>query len=384
MNRFKKTYIYFKKLIKKEIHYLLKKPTQALFFITYRCTSQCKMCTIWQKGERIDIQKELTLDDWKKCVDMLGPKNLTYVELFGGDILLRKDVTIPLIEYIKKRNKKTRVEFPTNCNLLDKDTAVALVKAGLDTVYISLDGPIEIHDKMRGKHGTYNNVQNAVECFVEAKKNLGSKTPEIIINTTVMANNFDNFDAIIPIVKKLGVDGIEFEYVGEFKESNIKNTIFDGVNPTPFYITQGSSNLLSKEQAYLLKKKMKNVRELAKNYKIKISTRVIDSLTIDNLIKGTIPNKRCFISRYLVTIDPFGNVMPCFHCNNFILGNIKNETIFSIRNSKKYNSFLELQKKGKIKICENCISGVNRNSTLFQNIHRDIYFRLMGKGFDEP
>jgi MoaA/NifB/PqqE/SkfB family radical SAM enzyme len=384
MDDFKRPFIFFKKLIKKEINYVSVAPSQALFFMTYRCTSRCKMCTIWRRGEKVDAQKELSLKDWKKCVDMLSLKNIEVIEIFGGDSLLRKDVTIPLIEYIKKSNKNIIVDLPTNCNLLDKETAIALVKAGVDRLYISLDGPIEIHDKIRGNRGTYTNVQKALEYLVEAKKDLGSKTPAIIINCTISSNNVDNFENIISIVKKLGADGVEFEYVGEFKEENIQNTILDGIKPTPFYITRGSSNLLSREQAYLLKKKMKNVRELAKNLKINISTQVIDSLTIDNLTDGTIPNKKCFISRYLVTIDPFGNVMVCFHCNNYILGNIKNVNFSSIRKNKKYRSFLKLQKKGKIKICENCISGVNRNSDLYQSIYRNAYFRFKGKGFDEP
>jgi Fe-coproporphyrin III synthase len=386
MDDFKKPFIFFKGIIEREINYVSNVPSQALFFITYRCTSRCKMCTIWKRGERVDAQKELSLEDWKKCVDMLGPKNLKFIEIFGGDSLIRKDVTIPLIEYIKKINKKIVVELPTNCNLLDKETAIALVKAGVDKLYISLDGPIEIHDKIRGNLGTYTNVQKALEHIVEAKKNLGSKTPKIIINCTISSNNVDSFENIIPSVKKLGVDDIEFdlEYVGEFKEENIQNTVLDGIKPTPFYITLGSSNLLSREQAYLLKKKMKNVRELAKNLKMKISTHVIDSLTIDNLTNGTIPNKKCYMCRYLVTIDPFGNFVSCFHYNNYILGNIKNETFSSILKSKKYRSFLKLQNEGKIKICENCVSGVKRNSTLYQSLYRNAYFILKGKGFDEP
>ena len=383
MNSYKKPIIYFKKLIEKEINYASVKPTQALLIMTYRCTSQCKLCTIWMKGKKIDKKKELTLDDWKKCIDMLNPMDLKFIEIFGGDSLLRKDVTIPLIDYIKKSNKNIIVELPTNCNLIDRKTVIALIKAGVDRLYISLDGPIEIHDKIRGTQGTYNNVQKAIQYFVEEKKNLKSKTPQIIINCVISSNNVNEFERIIPIAKKLGVDVIEFEYVGEFKEDNIQNTNFDGIKPTPFYVNRSSSNLLNLEQANLLKKKMKNIRELANNLKMKISTSVIDALTIENLVNGTIPNKKCYICRCLVTIDPFGNVICCTHYNNYFFGNIKKETLSSIRKNNKFRSFLNSQKKGKIKICENCVSGVNRNSTLFQTIYRDIYFRFEGKGFDE-
>lgn len=342
------------------------------------------MCTIWRRGKKVDSKDELSLEDWKNVIDMLGPENLKVIELFGGDALLRKDVLIPLIEYIKKKNKKIIVDFPTNCNLLDKETAIAIVKSGVGRIYVSLDGPIEIHDKIRGNREIFNHVQIALEELIKAKKDLGKKTPAIIINCTISSSNVDNFEQIIPIAEELGVDALEFEYVGEFKEKNIQKTNVEGIEPTPFYINMSSSNLLNEEQAYFLKKKIKDIRKLAKNSKINIWTQHIDTLTIDNLINGTIPNKKCYFCRYTIAIDPFGNVMGCFHFNNYLLGNIKNVSFSSIWYNKKHRSFLKFQKKGKIKICKNCISGVQRNSSFFQSLYRKAYFSLMGKGFDEP
>lgn len=384
MSKYNSNFTFLKNLIKREIDYLSVTPTHALLFITYRCTSRCKMCTIWKRSKKVDTQKELTLEDWKKCVDTLLMENIEVIELFGGDSLIRKNVTLPLIEYITKRDENIIVDFPTNCNLLDKETALALVKVGVGRLYISLDGPIEIHDKIRGIPGIFTHVQKGVEYLVEAKKELDKKKPEIIINCTISSSNVDNFEQIIPIAEKLCVDTVEFEYVGEFNEENIKKTNVEGIIPTPFYVTLDTSNLLTKEQAYLLKRKMKDIREFTKSSKIKIATQHIDALTIENLIQGTVPNNKCYYCRYTVSIDPYGNVMVCFHFNNFLVGNIKNATFSSIWNNKKHRNFLDNQKKGKIKICKNCISGVHRNPTFFQSVYRVVYFSLMGKGFDDP
>ena len=383
MSKLKITLSFLKKLLKRELNYASVTPDHALLFMTYRCTSQCEMCTIWKRGKEADARSDLSLDDWKKCIDKLGPENFEVIELFGGDSLIRKDVTIPLIEYIMKKNENIIVDLPINCYMLDNETAKALVKSGLSRLYISLDGPIEIHDKIRGKYGTFNRVQNGIKFLVEAKKNLGSKTPEIIINCTLSSSNVDNFEQIIPIVEKLGADTLEFEYVGEFKEENIQNTNVEGIKPTPFYVTLDSSNLLNREQAHLLKKKMRDIRELAKSSKMKILTQHIDVLTNYNFNQGNIPNKKCYYCRYTVTIGPFGNVMGCVHYNNYLLGNIKNAPFSSIWNNEKHRSFLKFQKKGEIKICKNCISGVHRNPTFFQSLYRKAYFSLKGKGFDE-
>jgi MoaA/NifB/PqqE/SkfB family radical SAM enzyme len=384
IKKFKGIFIYLKQVLKKDIYYSSVRPSSAMLFMTYRCTSHCKMCTIWKRGINIDISKELTLDDWKKCIDTLVSRKIEVVEIFGGDSLLRKDVTLPLIEYIVKKNKKIIVDLPTNCNLIDKDTAEALVRNGTERIYISLDGPIDAHDNIRGTSGTYNRVLNAIQYLVEAKKKQGKKKPYLIINCTISSLNVENFEQIIPFAKKIGVDSVELEYVGEFKEEDIQNTNIDGLKPTPFYINPDSSNLLSKEQAIFLKKKMKSVKALAKELDMIVITFNIDVLTIDNLVNGTIPNKKCYFSRYTVAIDPFGYVMGCFHFNNYILGNIMKEPFSSIWNNKKHKVFLKSQKNGEIKLCRHCISGINRNLTFFQNSYRRLYINLMGKGFDEP
>jgi len=242
-NKPKSIFTFFKNLIKQELIYTSVTPTHALFIMTYRCTNKCKMCTIWKRGREIDIKNELSLDDWKKCFDMLGPDNLEVVELFGGDALIRKDVSIPLIEYITKRNNKIIVDFPTNSNLLDKKTAKDLVKAGVGRIYVSLDGTNEIHDNIRGNRGTYNHVQKAITYLVEAKKELSVNKPEIIVNCTISKSNVDNFEKIISIVEGFGVDTLEFEYVGE------QETLRE---PFPLYTCKNCNTTLSLKSIILV------------------------------------------------------------------------------------------------------------------------------------
>ncbi len=113
------------RFIKREINYYRIKPTHAILFLTYRCTSRCRSCSMWKRGQKTDLKEEMTLNDWKKCVDMIGSRGLEDIEIFGGDAFLRKDVLIPLIRYIN--DKGIQIYFPTNCNLLDQETAVQLV-----------------------------------------------------------------------------------------------------------------------------------------------------------------------------------------------------------------------------------------------------------------
>ena len=120
---------------------------------------------MWKKAT--DRDRELSLEEWKKVVDALSAKGIRSVELFGGDVLLRKNILIPLIQYIKKKN--IVVHMPTNCNLLNNKTAKGLVGADIDVLYLSVDGIDSKHDSIRGLEGTFKNVGKAIKYLKKAK-----------------------------------------------------------------------------------------------------------------------------------------------------------------------------------------------------------------------
>ena len=373
MRALENAYTYLRDLTKREIDYLGVRPTHALLFMTYRCTGQCKMCTIWQRVLPGATAKELTLEQWKECVDQLCERKIQVIELFGGDALLRKDVCIPLIEYIRRKGDDIIIDFPTNCNLLDEKTARSLVRAGVSRLYVSLDGLADVHDTVRGTEGTFHKVERALRYLASAKKDNGGWTPEIICNCTISSLNVEGFEAIIPFAERMGADCVEFEYVGEIKKDSIEQTNIYGLSPTPFYVSQGFSVLLNRTQALLLKKKMRHIRRMSRNVGIRVSTRHVDVLSVDDLVRGTIPNKKCYICRYMVSIDPSGNIMGCLHFNNYHFGNILVSPLLSIWNNSLHRDFMQFQRQGKIAICRHCISGVHRNSSFFQSLFRKAF-----------
>ena len=79
-------------------------------------------------------------------MEQLYKNNVKAVELFGGDVFLRKDILMPLIRFLKER--KMIIHLPTNANLLTEDIAKQLVKNEVDYVYISVDGIENVQDKL--------------------------------------------------------------------------------------------------------------------------------------------------------------------------------------------------------------------------------------------
>jgi len=176
----------------------------------------------------------------------------------------------------------------------------------------------------------------------------------------------------------MGIDSIDFEYVGEIPSHSIKKSKIDGLMPKPFFVSQSESVLLNREEAIHLKEKLDVIRKSPNIDGMRVNTGKIDFLTIENLVRGQFPNKRCYICRDIVTIDPYGNVMGCLHFNNYYLGNIKIQPLRSIWENNKHIKFLNSQKKGDIDICKYCSNGVLRNYTPTQSL-RNFYYEITRK-----
>lgn len=363
--------------MRREMSYYWLRPTNLLLFLTYRCTSRCRTCRMWQRKAH---HNELSLEGWQNFIDTAGNHyNIENVEMFGGDALLRKDVLIPLIEYTK-RCAIPSVNLATNCNLIDEDTARALVNTGINAIFVSLDGMEELHDKIRGVPGSFERTKRGLEYLIKAKN--GQKNPLIIVNSTISSLNVDGFEKIIPFAQGLGVDVVAFEYIGEFPLQSVAKSQIEGVAPEPFYLPQDSSLLLNREQARLLKRKLKSIKKMLGTMKVHITTRNIDILTIENLEKGTFPNRRCNVCRYLITVDPYGNIIPCPFFNTYSLGNISQNQIDDIWRNARHRNFIKYVDDGRIELCKYCVLGVERNSTFIQGLMKG-YFTLTKKGLDE-
>lgn len=134
------------------------RPTQIHLCPTDRCNLACRQCDIW----RIDPGPELTTDEWKRvldeCAELAPAASLNFA---GGEPFVRNDL-VTLIEYGVKLG--FTVSSNTNALLIDDEMARRLFDAGLDILYISLDGGTELsHDTIRNRPGTFRKVMKAFD-----------------------------------------------------------------------------------------------------------------------------------------------------------------------------------------------------------------------------
>jgi len=378
LKRFKSLNNYTRKFVKREIDYLLNSPNDILLFLTYRCTSKCKACTIWKR--EVDRRSELTIKDYERFFkDVFDYKN-TYnnVEFFGGDALLRRDILPSLISMVKE--KGIRTSLPTNGNLLDEELAKGLVNAGLDIVEVSIDSIENIHDTMRGVNGTFARAKNAIINIMRARKD--RDTPKIQINTTVSKMNYKTIEEILKFGEEIGVEYVAFEYIGEFPDHAVKMSGINGKIPEPYFISENGSHLLSIEEAKELKYIIKNIKKESQTMRVNCITRNIDDLTIYNMMKGEFPRRKCYMSHSLITLDPYGNILGCPFYNNYSIGNIKERKFSEIWNNDLHIYFKRIvnDKETKPPMCNYCILAVERNPSFIGSFKRLFYInRKTGK-----
>lgn len=166
----------------------LEYPYRFTFILTHKCQFRCSMCNIWKKH----AENELTLEEIGKFFEKSN--KFSWINLSGGEISLREDI-YEIIEVIFKHCKNLYIlDFPTNG--FRTEQIVDIVKRILTShnpkkllVTVSLDGPPQTHDEIRGMPGSWD---RAVETFAQLRKLRNSKF-NVFFGMTLQSSNMTKF-----------------------------------------------------------------------------------------------------------------------------------------------------------------------------------------------
>jgi MoaA/NifB/PqqE/SkfB family radical SAM enzyme len=134
------------------------------------CNLDCIMCPT---GLHIDTRPKgfMDWDLYTSIVDEIAPFAEAVVLHSWGEPLLHKRI-YEMIEYAKERG--LWVETSTNATRLTEEASRKLLTAGLDRIYLSMDGLTkETYERVRVK-GNFEEVLGNIERFLELKHELGS------------------------------------------------------------------------------------------------------------------------------------------------------------------------------------------------------------------
>lgn len=161
-----------------------------------RCNCRCLMCDIWKargKGEITPEEVARWLPEWRD----LGIRR---VVLSGGEALLHSDLDA-LCEPLREAGIGITL---LSTGLLLRRDASKLVR-WCDDVIVSLDGPREVHDRIR-------NIPRAYEKLADGVAAVRAADPKVAVSgrCTVQRENFRDLRATARAAHDLGLDRISF------------------------------------------------------------------------------------------------------------------------------------------------------------------------------
>ncbi len=133
------------------------------FQLTRRCNLSCVFCP---QRKIVNPDREIKTQEWLEIVDELSGINpLPDIVIWGGEPLLA-DSLPDVLHKLKENNFRTALV--TNGLLLSN--FADLINRTVDTLYVSVDGPASIHDKIRGMPGLFNKIKEGLSRIDESVK----------------------------------------------------------------------------------------------------------------------------------------------------------------------------------------------------------------------
>ncbi len=156
--------------------------------LTYNCNLRCKMCPFWKRSNQ-----ESSTEQEKVVLRKIYDSGACSVAFEGGEPLLRKDL-VKILAF--SRSLPLHTSIITNGTLLESriDEIAQYINGAL---YVSLDGLEKTHDTIRGVNG----------CFRKAVRGITASRSkvQVIINTTIMADNIHEIEDLVKLAKELDV-----------------------------------------------------------------------------------------------------------------------------------------------------------------------------------
>lgn len=250
-------------------------PRSITLEITYRCNLRCAICP-----QAIDYQhedsklrrqqrqrKELMTEQIFKLINDASEMGISDFTLTGGEVFIRKDV-FQALDYVKA--KGLNCSILTNGTLINKEAAKKIVGLGVDKMTFSLDGPPNIHNKIRGIPRAFDALMEAIQFIQEEKITQNKSNPYLALSCTISSLNAQYLADLIDIAGKYRINmnyGYLFYSTQEMEEMSRQIFSSNGVKgedqDVPQYLKQADPKVIERE--------IEKVREKAEKYGISVN-----------------------------------------------------------------------------------------------------------------
>lgn len=324
------------------------------------CNMRCKMCDFGQQIKESLFYKnlkteettaELSLEVLKKMVDDV--KNFKpLISINAAEPLLYKNIK-EISKYIV--DSGLEMQITTNGYFLE-NFAEAFVEIGIQKIWISLDGPAEIHNQIRGVDDCFERATRGIRKIESIKREKGALYPEIHIAFTISNYNYHSLEAHLRNISDIDFKSMVFAHLNFItpklaeKHNREAGKICQAtaMSSAQIDIQEIDLTILHEQIQKLKKHKDKKIYFLPKlNYQeLEIFYRQPEAF-----IKTT----KCQVPWVAVQVLANGNLVPLSRCYNFDLGNINENSFLELWNGPKMKELRKnLQKYGSFPACSRC------------------------------
>jgi radical SAM protein with 4Fe4S-binding SPASM domain len=313
------------------------------FKVTGACNLRCKMCG--QYGDKgvmndcaaLENKKILPLEMWKKFVDDVAPRKPTFY-VWGGEPFLYPDL-MPLCEYIT--DKGLFLSLNTNGTLMEKH-AERIVRDKWSTIFVSLDAFRDVNDELRGK-GSYDKVIAGLKAISREKQKQKRRYPMLSIVTVVTNRNYMDLANLSEASREYNID-LHIYNLGTYTNDSIvatqkrfmKEKLDTDIDCLEAYNTGYNLGIDGQK----LHKILRDIQE--KNFGHVILT--VPTLNPEKThtyyaeLETPVRN-HCVVPWSQLNVNYNGDVHFCADYPDYILGNIKDQSIKEIYNGERANLF---------------------------------------------
>jgi radical SAM protein with 4Fe4S-binding SPASM domain len=319
----------------------MKPPSHVLLILTYRCNLRCPYCVVfnpvryWRPDEKVLIppalaREEMTTEQiMKRVIPQCEKAGVDVIALTGGEVLLRKD-SKEIFRALGDSSLKWCID--SNLSFCTDEVSEAIINASCDTVFASMDGPPEVHNKLRASPRAYKGFSEGLERLLRARSEAVESKTSIVLNCVVQAGNESATPDVVRIAAEYGVDGVSFQLLSKLDYGE-------------------------EFKADIAAQALGEARRLGNDLGIPVSVFPVPQPTAADLTSwfssppSTAFFRGCSYIYSSLRIDPSGNVIPCVEHR---IGNILEDDLLGIWRGSVYDSFRQQIMTTPIKACLRC------------------------------
>ncbi len=331
------------------------------FKLTNRCNLRCKTCYEWnEQGYHHNMtdemkNQELDIELFDKVMrETSSVKSNVY--LWGGEPLFYHDFT--KLSYIMERENRISA-MCTNGILIEPHLDDILRFDHNLELLIAVDGFEEENDDIRGK-GNFQKVTSNIKSLMELRRK-GEFEGKVSIHCVLSGNMVGKMYEFLEYMEELGVDSVIVCYPWYISEKTSER--MDDYYKEHYGICKNSVSSwhafkfkFPEEQYETLFETKKKIYSRVWKNQVKFQPNLEEEQVVPFLSDCCVEenNYCCYSVADRMEILPDGMVTTCKHFPEFVVGDLKKQSVAEIWKSEKYNKVRKQIQTGNMPVCTKC------------------------------